>query len=241
MMRICLPGALLALLLASAVHGHTWLTQDSVDRMLGRMQAAVEKIEVGDAESRASALYELADAASGLTELLNEEFAAHGAERPELIMSAIDGAEALGVAILWSGPHNRFFYDGDAYRRYVGLAKSGEEDAEARYFLIENDFYLGDTSEKSKLEARIAEKEAFLERYPAFRERSRVELFLGIDHRDLWRLCRDGGDARCADEHARLAAERFRAVRDGNPDEEIGEVGERLLGRLEAERAQDQG
>jgi hypothetical protein len=238
MIRPRFTALLLLMSLSLAVQAHTWLTQDTVDRMLGRIQAASEQIASEPDEPNAAALYELADAAAGLATLMNEEFAAHGAEQQELLLSAIDGAKALGVDILWSGSHKRFFYDGEAYREYVGVADMGEQDAEARFYLIETDFYLGDVTEEAALRERIAEKEVFLARYPDFRERARVTLFLGIDHRDLWRLCRDRADGDCADQQFERAAARFRAVEQGNPDEEIGEVGARLLGRLDAERAE---
>lgn len=224
------------LLLAAGAQAHTWLTQDTVNRMLDRMTVASAQIAAGNRAPDGQALYELANAASGLATLMNEEFAAHGAEQRELLLSAIDGAEAAGAYILWSGSHNRFFYDGDAYRRFVEVSEPGELDAEARYYLIETDFYLGDARNKSALLSRIDEKVEFLDNYPEFRERARVTLFLGIDHRDLWRLCRELGDSPCEQSNAELAAEQFRAVRDQNPDDEIGEVGERLLARMDGER-----
>lgn len=229
------------LTLAAAANAHTWLTQDTVDRMLGRMQEAHSTISGSPSEVHPSALYELGKASSELVILMNEEFAAHGSEQQELLMSAVDGARALGVNILWSRAHNRFFYDGEAFREFIKVADKGEADAEARYFLIEADFYLGDPADGESLQARIDEKREFLDRYPDFRERARVTLFLGIDHRDLWRLCKQRDDSRCATENAEQAAKRFRDVRDQNSGDEIGEVGERLLGRLNAEMEGEDG
>lgn len=228
--------ALITTLFATTATAHTWLTQSTVDRMLDRITSAAEQVAAGGQKPDPSALYELADASSGLATLMNEEFAAHGAERRDLLLSSIERAEAAGVNILWSGSHNRFFYDGDAYRRFIRIAEKGEKDAEARYYLIETDFYLGNTEKKSALLGRIAEKSEFLELYPGFRERYRIKLFLGIDHRDLWRLCLEMGEKDCAETHADSASAHFRAVVDQNPDAEIGEVGARLLARLDAER-----
>ena len=60
----------------------------------------------------------------------------------------------------------------------------------SRYHLIETGFYRGNAENREELLARTAMESDFLRRYPEFSNTGRVVIFLAIDYRDLWRLCR---------------------------------------------------
>lgn len=240
--RARFPQRLAVVLLASCLlypvnaGAHLFLTAETLDGALERI--AEWHAAAGEQDDEAvqnEALYQLGEAAWELTALMNEEVRAHGLGQQALMTEGIERARAFGLDIAWSEDHQRFFYDGEAYRRYLSRAPDGPFAAESRYRLIELDFYLGVSKSIEALEAKAASKREFLEEYPDFHARARVGIFLGIDYRDLYRLCLERDDTDCEDEYAPLAVEQFRKVATAHADSDSGEVARRLMTRTQHE------
>lgn len=212
------------------------LTAETLDDALARIGELHTLIgEQGDRADDQEALYLLGDAAWQLAELMNEEVRVHGLEQQALMTEGTERAKAFGVEITWSEDHQRFFYDGDAYHRYLLRAPDGPFAADSRYRLIELDFYRAAADNIAALEDKAKNKREFLEAYPDFPAKARVNIFLGIDYRDLYRLCLAADDVDCEETYARLAIEQFRKVASGYADSDSGEIAAQLLVRTQSE------
>ena len=215
---------------------HLFLTAETLEDALERIgELRKAASQQGDERVDHEPLYRLGEAAWELTEMMNEEVRAHGLEQRTLMTEGIERAEALGISLSWSDDHQRFFYDGEAYRRYLELAPEGAFAADSRYRLIELDFYLGPADSIEALEAKAKKEREFLEAYPYFPASARIGLFLGIDYRDLYRLCLERGDTGCAKEYAKRAIEQFQAIAEAHPESDSGEIARRLLRRTQSE------
>lgn len=217
---------------------HLFLTEQSLHDALASIAEGYARIpaagfERGDPE----AWFRVGEAGWALADLMNEEVRVHGLGQQALMTEAIERAREYGVSIAWSDDHQRFFYDGDAYRRYLEADAAGTFAADSRYRLIELDFYLAASDSISALRARADEKRSFLDDYPAFAAAARVGIFLGIDYRDLYRLCTGNGDSDgdCGQLYGDLALQAFRQVAETHADSDSGEVARRLLQRTSDE------
>lgn len=231
--RAMILGCLMYSLNAGA---HLFLTTETLNDALAQIGAWHDAVD--DRPGGAAAhepLYRLGQAAWELAELMNEEVRTHGLGQQSLMTEGIERAEAFGVNIAWSENHRRFFYDGSAFRRYVLLAPKGPFAADSNYRLIELDFYLGPTDDIEALESRAINKSEFLDLYPNFPARARVGIFLGIDYRDLYRLCIQRGDADCEARYANLAIEQFRKVGAEHAGSDSGDLATGLLDRTRSE------
>lgn len=229
------------LLISCLLHGlnagaHLFLTQETLDDALAQIGEWHSAIAARNgAAAGHEPLYRLGLAAWELAELMNEEVRTHGLGQQSLMTEGIERAQAFGVSIAWSEAHRRFFYDGNAFRRYLELAPHGRFAADSKYRLIERDFYLGPSDNINALEEKAKNKREFLEAYPDFPAQARVGIFLGIDYRDLYRLCLGREDADCKTLYGQLAIEQFGKVASEHPDNDSGALARRLLDRTKSE------
>jgi len=229
---------LLGLLAALDASAHEFLTRETLDDAIERIQDIERELSGSDGKAvPVDAVYRLGNAAEALVSLINEDVRAHGLDQQELIFGGLDRAAALGVDIHWSSQHKRFFYDGAAWQRYLELVPEGPFAADSRYQLIERNFYLAPANTIDSLEENAVVKRRFLDDYPDFREAARVALFLGIDYRDLYRLCLEQPDANCESDYARRATEEFEQIARRYAGNDTAEIAERFLARLEGELA----
>lgn len=237
--RVCHATCLLVFagLISSPVAlAHLFLTEQSLDDALASIaewHAGIPAAghERGDPE----AWFRVGEAGWALADLMNEEVRVHGLGQQALMTEAIERARQYGVSIAWSDDHQRFFYDGDAYRRYLEADACGIFAADSRYRLIERDFFLASSDSVAALQARAAEKRKFLDDYPVYAAAARVGIFLGIDYRDLYRLCTGKADTDCGPHYGKLALQQFRQVAETHADTDNGEVARRLLQRTSDE------
>ena len=230
-------GCGLLLLLASGmVQAHIPLTPSIVDDALDQIDNARAAAE-SNTETRAPALYELAKRATGLMDLLNQEVGLHGFEQRELLDAAVAAAAAHGVEITWSEAHQRYFYRGEAYSRYLELVPDGLEAANSRFHLIETGFYLGDTADRAQLDARVAMARDYLRLFPDTSNAERVAMFLAIDYRDLWRICMAADEKACKICYAKRLREHLHALSTRYAEGKTGEMARAFLARFEAELA----
>jgi hypothetical protein len=237
-MRI--PRFLIPLLAASAALAHIPLTPAIVDDAFEEIAGARAAIRsAADPGPRAAATYAFAIEATKLTELLNQEIRLHGHEQQDLLADAVATAASQGIDLVWSEDHERYFYAGDAFRQYLELVSTGPEAANSLFHLIETGFYLGDPGDHDGLLARIDMEREFLERHPDVGNAERVVMFLAIDYRDLWRLCKTDGDADCASRYAGLTREHLEATMARYGEARAGRLARSFLQRFEAEFADD--
>lgn len=236
--RTVLDGCRAAVLLfTSAVAlAHVWLSAEIVDGAMADLRKFTERAETAaDRGDRAAAWFEVATTASELTDLMNEEVAGHGREQQRLLDEAVARAGEIGVRIAWSAEHQRYFYLGDAYARYLSATPDGINAADSRYRLIEVDFYHGDAGDFDMLVRRADDKRDFLQKYPAFGDAGRVAMFLAVDYRDLWRQCRERTDETCAARYAKRLREHLAAAADRYADDRTGPLLQEFSRRFEIE------
>ncbi len=228
----------LALVLATPVAlAHIPLTQSIVDDAFREIAAARTAIaEAKNDDAKAAAVYELAIEATKLMDLLNQEIRLHGTEQLDLLHDTVITATSRGIEIIWSQDHERYFYTGAAYADYLGLQPEGLNAANSLFHLIETGFYLGDPGDRNGLLERVALERDYLERFPGIGDSGEVAMFLAIDYRDLWRLCRKAEDIACTDRYAALNREHLEATIAGK-DERASKLARSFLTRFEAEVA----
>lgn len=229
----------LSLLVALSAQAHIPLSREILDDAFEELVAAQTAAD-GETKTvkKAAAVYDFALKATDLVAVLNQEINLHGKEQQQLLDDAVTRAAELGIEISWSEDHERYFHAGAAYKRYLDLAPGGLNAANSRYHLIETGFYLGDADNREELIARSAMESEFLRRHPEFGNAGRVAMFLGIDYRDLWRLCHATDDRECADRYAHLNCDHLAAVAARYADEKTGDLARTLLRRFEAELAE---
>lgn len=228
---------LIPLLAAGAALAHIPLTPAIVDDAFEEIAEARGAAETaGDADARAAAYYELGVESTKLMDLLNQELRLHGTEQLDLLHDTVITAASRGVEIIWSPPHERYFYTGAAFRQYLELRPDGLNAANALYHLIETGFYLGDPADRNALLERVEMERDFLERFPGVGGAGDVAMFLAIDYRDLWRLCEEAEDKECADRYAALNREHLEATMAGK-HERASRLARSFLARFESEIA----
>lgn len=226
------------LLITLPALAHVWLSPDIVDGSVADLQKLQKTIAATEDDGeKATAWFEFAGAASELTSLMNEEVTAHGMEQRRLLEEAVARAGELGANIVWSEDHKRYFYLGEAYRKYLALAPEGLHAVDSRYHLIGIDFYQGDSKDLATLAARAADKRDFLERYPAFGDADRVAIYLAVDYRDLWRLCTKQDSCDSAEKYAELLREHLAWVAGHFTGGKTADLAREFLRRFEEEAA----
>jgi hypothetical protein len=217
---------------------HVWLSPEIVDGSVADLQELRQTIAATREDSeKAAAWFEFASTASELTRLMNEEVSAHGMEQRRLLDEAVARAGELGADIAWSEDHERYFYLGKAYAKYLELAPDGLHAVDSRYHLIGIDFYQGDSGDLDALAARAATKRDFLDQYPGFGDADRVAMYLAVDYRDLWRLCNEQGDRDRADGYAGLLREHLAWVAGFFTSGKTADLAREFLRRFDEEAA----
>jgi hypothetical protein len=240
-----LPAALLcafaALLLSLAARADVVLTAGNLNSALKAMQRIHLRLADAAAEpSHADALFALGEEASDLALLMSREVAAHGQQQQGLLELARNRASALGVDIAWSSGHQRYFYDGAAFRRSLELAPDGRHAADSSFRILWHDFYHSAADDQAALLAAAARKQEFLRRFPDSGDAAEAGLMLGIDYRDLWRDCRDRGAGDCEGRYRELTRGQLGRVAEQHAGTDRAGIAARLLQRFEAELADPQ-
>jgi hypothetical protein len=229
---------ILLLFVVGSAHAHIPLSPAILNDAFEDIEQAQATVDTEtETAKKAAAVYDLALKANGLMMLLNQEIQLHGMDQQSLLDEAVAGAAGLSIEITWSEDHQRYFYTGGAYHRYLELMPDGLYAANSRYHLIETGFYRGNAENREDLVARAAMESDFLHRYPKFGNAGRVAMFLGIDYRDLWRTCRAADDFECMDRYSKLNRDHLAAVSAHYADSKTGELARTLLQRFEAEVA----
>lgn len=211
------------------------LSAEKLNAALKQMQRLQPGGENSTGAASANAVFALGEEASVLAELMSREVAAHGRQQQPMLDLALRRTSSLGVDIAWSTDHERYFYDGAAYRRYLQLAPGGPHAAESMFRVLWYDFYHAAADEHAVLVAQAAYKKEFLRRFPDFGKAAEAGLFLAIDYRDLWRDCREIEAEDCDGRYFALARDQFRRVTVEHAGTDEAEIASRLLRRFEAE------
>ncbi len=230
----------LFVLSSSAANADVYVSAGSIDDGLGKLRVLISEIhESSDLSKRISAIFALGQEATALADFLSREVAAHGQQEKKLLDKAIEGAAELGAAITWSGDHNRFFYDGAAFREYLELAPLGPHAADCWFRIIEHQFYFSESLDRGSLMVGVTRKRNFLQNFPEHGETGKVGIYLSIDYRDLWRHCRDSGDRQCATRYLNLTREQLQMIASDYKNTSSGEIAARMLKRIEMESSHD--
>lgn len=240
-MNTLIRCTILLLLLASGAHAHIPLSASILNDAFEELeQAQAIADQETEPAAKAAAIYDFALKATDLMSLLNQEIQLHGSDQQELLDEAVSIAAGIGIEMTWSADHQRYFYSGGAYRHYLQLQPDGLNAANSRYHLIETGFYRGNAENRAELVARATVESDFLRRHPKFGKAGRVAMFLAIDYRDLWRVCRSSNDRECADDYAKRNREHLETVSARYADAKTGELARTFLQRFETEVAATQ-
>lgn len=227
---------LLALTLCSPVHSDVILSADTADAVLKELHLLGAQIhDSNNLPARISAIFALGIEATTLAGLLSREVAAHGEQDILLVDTTVRGAAEVDVVIHWSGEHQRYYYDGAAFRRYLELAPSGSHAADCWFRIIEKSFYFSEELDRDSLAFAAAQKQDFLTNYPSYEKADMIGIYLSIDYRDLWRGCRETGDRECAARYLDLAQETLQGIASDYSDMNSGDIAARMLLRVEKE------
>jgi len=227
---------LLALTLCSPVYSDVILSADTADAVLKELHLLAAQIhDSNNLPARISAIFALGIEATTLAGLLSREVAAHGEQDILLVDTTVRGAAEVDVVIHWSGEHQRYYYDGAAFRRYLELAPSGSHAADCWFRIIEKSFYFSGELDRDSLAFAAAQKQDFLTNYPSYEKADMIGIYLSIDYRDLWRGCRETGDRECAARYLDLAQETLQRIASDYSDMNSGDIAARMLLRVEKE------
>lgn len=227
---------LLALTLCSPVYSDVILSADTADAVLKELRLLAAQIhDSNNLPAQISAIFALGIEATTLAGLLSREVAAHGEQDILLVDTTVRGAAEVDVVIHWSGEHQRYYYDGAAFRRYLELAPSGSHAADCWFRIIEKSFYFSGELDRDSLAFAAAQKQDFLTNYPSYEKADMIGIYLSIDYRDLWRGCRETGDRECAARYLDLAQETLQGIASDYSDMNSGDIAARMLLRVEKE------
>jgi hypothetical protein len=227
---------LLLLAVVGSAHAHIPLTPEILNDALDELEDAQAKAETEKNKSKqAAAIYDIALTANGLMNLLNEEVQLQGSSQQSLLDWATATAADLGVEISWSEKHERYFYAGKAFRRYLEVMPDGVNAANSHYHLIETSFYLGDVENRESMVARTNIEKDFLQRFPDSGNVGRVAMFLSIDYRDIWRHCKATNETDCANQYAKLNRDHLTAISVHYDGTRTAELARTMLQRFETE------
>lgn len=231
--------ALLVLLVPGLAGADVVLTSEALNAALKQMQRLQAGGQDGGGAMTADSTFALAEEARALADLMSREVAAHGWQQKPMLDLALRRTSALGVHIAWSAAHERFFYDGEAYRRYLEAAPRGTHAAESMFQLLWYDFYHAEADDHAALVAQTAYAQEFLRRFPGSANAAEAGLFLAITYRDLWRSCRRNEAEDCDGRYAALTREQFGRVAAQHAGTDQAEIASRLLRRFEMEAAEE--
>jgi hypothetical protein len=222
--------------LSLSAHSDVILSADDADNIVRELHLLNSQIHgSNDLPTQSFAAYALGLEAVALAELLSKEVAAHGDPEDLMIATTVQGAAEVGVVIHWSGEHQRYYYDGAAFRRYLELAPSGSHAADCWFRIIEQSFYFSGESDRDSLASAAAQKQEFLANYPSYEKADVIGIYLSIDYRDLWRSCRDTGDRECAARYLNLAQATLQGIASDYGDMNSGDIAARMLIRVDKE------
>ena len=228
-------AVLVVLAAAGSAGADVILSAERLNTSLKNMQRLQRQMREGTPEAQASATFDLGVEADALATLLSDEVAAHGMQERPLLELALRRTREIGVRVEWMVAKDRFFYDGEAFRRYLARAPRGPRAAESAFWLLETEFYQTSGGDPKAIQPAIERKKAFLARHASFPLAPDVGVFLAIDYRDLFRHHRDKGDRAQAARYEKLARQQFRRVAGRHPDTEQGRIAAEMLRRLDAE------
>lgn len=232
-------GVLGALAMGVVLEADIILSARNLNAALKKLQRLQQEIASAPAVQKAEAVFQLGVEGDALASLLSDEVVAHGMQEKALINLALTRTRELGVAIAYNDEKRTFFYDGAAFERYVKEAPRGPHLAEASFWMVENEFYRLGGSDPAQILAAVEHKRAFLRRHPAFALNAEVDLFLGIDFRDLYRLYDAANDTPKRDRYLTLARQQLQRVATRYAGSEQAAVAAEMLRRLDQEVKQE--
>ena len=211
------------------------LSAAALNDALKKMERLTQTIAKTEGAPKAAAWFDLGVEADVLTTLFNDEVAAHGSQEKALIDLGLARTREFGVAIAYSSPKKKFFYDNRAFREYLALQPKGAKAAEASFKLVEGDFFQGDPADTARILQAVERKRAFLKQYRTYPGAVEVHLMLSVDYRDLFRHFRGAGLAAERDRYRDLTRQQLRELIKRYPDAEQAEIARRMLARFEDE------
>ena len=234
-MRIPAAVAVLALVVVAPARADVILSAENLNDSLKTMQRLQRDIAAAAAPQKPELMFDLGVAADALASLLTDELVAHGMQERQLLELAMKRTRDIGVNIGWQVEKKRFFYDGEAFRKYLELAPGGPRAAAAEFWQVETEFYRTSGGEPAEILAGLERKKAFLAKHPKFELAPDVGVFIAIDYRDLYRHHAEKGATRESQRFLKLAREQFARVAAAHPGHDQGKIAAELGRRLEDE------
>ena len=231
-----IPAIAAALVIVAGVaRADIIMSAEGLNATLKKMERLERTVAGGAERDRRDALFELGVEGDRLAALINAEVAAHGMQERELIDLALSRTNELGVGVAYNRGKKKFFYDGAAFRQYLGIAPDGAHAADAEFMLLSYQFYQSDGADQTAVAAAAGAKKRFLARFPAFKENAELSLYLAVDYRDLYRHYRDAHDAARADKYRLLTRGEYQRIARRYPGTEQAATARQLLRRFDEE------
>jgi len=235
-MRVAVLASVAALTTTvSASSADVILSAAALNDALKKLERLTQTIAKTEGAPKAAAWFDLGVEADALTALFNDEVAAHGSQEKALIDLGLARTREFGVAIAYSSPKKKFFYDNAAFREYLARQPKGAKAADASFKLIEGDFFQGDPADTARILQAVERKRAFLKQYRTYADAVEVHLMLSVDYLDLFRHFRSAGPVAERDRYRDLTRQQLRELMKRYPDAEQAEIARRMLARFEDE------
>lgn len=232
--------AVLLLTAARPVRADVIMTAAGLNETLKTMTRLTQQVAGANGDARTEAIFALGAEAAGLADLMNKEYASHGLQESALLNLAVERTKPLGITItVHEDEARRYTYDGSAFREYLKVAPAGSHAAQAKFYVIEQQFYTLRDATAAAVAAAAEAKRHFLAQYPTFDRNVDVRMFLAIDYRDLYRLARKAHSAPDMRKFRRLTRSAYQDVTRLYPDTEQGVGARELLRRFDAETQAD--
>ncbi len=209
------------------------LTAAGLNDALKNMERFQQQIAAAPAGTKAEPQFLLGMQAEALAELLNDEVAAHGMDEKALIDLALQRTKEMGIAIAYDRDKRKFFYDLAAFRQALEDAPQGARAADARFKLLEGEFFKATGTDARAIEAGVGRKQAFLREYPRFAANVEVHMMLAVDYRDLTRLALEAKDKAAYAKYRALTRTELQLIPRRFPKAEQAEIARRMLERFD--------
>jgi len=191
LLRAILAASLLVLLFFYQALGHEMIDAERAGIYLKRIREHNAAMAHGrSVEQRAEAHFALGETVARIVEFLNRDLTSHHGELGLANTMIVHELKAQGIELTMWPEAMRYKSYVKPFERYVALLPEGPRRAEALFRIFQGRFYdsfIYDPLQPIDLDwldlvVRIKQEEAFLERYPDFRNREEVHFILAADY-----------------------------------------------------------
>ncbi len=208
------------------------LTSTNLNDALKNLERVQQQIAAAPAGKKADAQCQLGLEAEALAELMSDEVAAHGMDQKALLDLALQRTKEMGIGIAYSREKRKFMYDNAAFREAIEDDPKGPRAVDARFKVLEGEFFRSDGTNAAEIAASVERKRAFLRDSPKYQAAVEVHMMLAVDYRDLTRLAQASNDTAAFARYRDLARAELRLIPRQYPGTEQAKIATEMLKRF---------